>query len=242
MSVNIFKNGILSKIAGAVGDAVPLINNFLTNQEGKGAADANTVYVLNNKIEEVNSSLGDISGFTNTTYDSIGDFIQYCVDNGYLPNINTIALIPTMTSNTTPSGVVSASSTHPNYLAWRAFRNTYDDYGWSPNANSGAPWIKYDFGYKTIIKRLEMRLYSSSSAGAGVDFNFTLSGSNDGSSWTKIYNSINTSSASNGSATGYNFKNDNAYRYYKIDFDKSLYVSGSYQVRLTYCQLFGYKS
>ena len=50
MSVNIFKNGILSKIAGAVGDAVPLINNFLTNQAGKGAADANTVYVLNNKI------------------------------------------------------------------------------------------------------------------------------------------------------------------------------------------------
>lgn len=57
MSVNIFKNGILSKIAGAVGDAVPLINNFLTNQEGKGAADANTVYVLNNKIDELNSSL-----------------------------------------------------------------------------------------------------------------------------------------------------------------------------------------
>ena len=61
MSVNIFKNGILSKIAGAVGDAVPLINNFLTNQEGKGAADANTVYVLNNKIEELNSSLGGLS-------------------------------------------------------------------------------------------------------------------------------------------------------------------------------------
>lgn len=60
MSVNIFKNGILSKIAGAVGDAVPLINNFLTNQEGKGAADANTVYVLNNKIEELNSSLTQI--------------------------------------------------------------------------------------------------------------------------------------------------------------------------------------
>ena len=59
MSVNIFKNGILSKIAGAVGDAVPLINNFLTNQEGKGAADANTVYVLNNKIEELNSSLAN---------------------------------------------------------------------------------------------------------------------------------------------------------------------------------------
>lgn len=59
MSVNIFKNGILSKIAGAVGDAVPLINNFLTNQAGKGAADANTVYVLNNKIDELNNSLAN---------------------------------------------------------------------------------------------------------------------------------------------------------------------------------------
>lgn len=71
MSVNIFKNGILSKIAGAVGDAVPLINNFLTNQEGKGAADANTVYVLNNKIEELNSSLtADNSQKFQFAYDS----------------------------------------------------------------------------------------------------------------------------------------------------------------------------
>lgn len=69
MSVNVFKNGILSKIAGAVGDAVPLINNFLTNQEGKGAADANTVYVLNNKIEEVNNSLGSSDILYNTTID-----------------------------------------------------------------------------------------------------------------------------------------------------------------------------
>ena len=74
MSVNIFKNGILSKIAGAVGDAVPLINNFLTNQEGKGAADANTVYVLNNKIEELNSSLEAKGDFELLCYvTSVGD-------------------------------------------------------------------------------------------------------------------------------------------------------------------------
>lgn len=72
MSVNIFKNGILSKIAGAVGDAVPLINNFLTNQAGKGAADANTVYVLNNKIDELNSSLAK--------------YVGYWIENGYLPD------------------------------------------------------------------------------------------------------------------------------------------------------------
>lgn len=100
MSVNIFKNGILSKIAGAVGDAVPLINNFLTNQEGKGAADANTVYVLNNKIEELNSSLGKYELLfyaTSTGNISVQDLTKYKavlallqVDN----NIYTTLLIP----------------------------------------------------------------------------------------------------------------------------------------------------
>lgn len=85
MSVNIFKNGILSKIAGAVGDAVPLINNFLTNQAGKGAADANTVYVLNNKIEEVNSSLNNLETSyydedTNTLY-IVGGTSNYTYDS-----------------------------------------------------------------------------------------------------------------------------------------------------------------
>lgn len=59
MSVNRFKNGVLQKIAGAVGDAVPLINNFLTNQPGKGAADANTVYQLKNELDLVNDSLAN---------------------------------------------------------------------------------------------------------------------------------------------------------------------------------------
>lgn len=76
MSVNIFKNGILSKIAGAVGDAVPLINNFLTNQEGKGAADANTVYVLNNKIEEVNNSLAKLKTYSTTEIDTGNKWID----------------------------------------------------------------------------------------------------------------------------------------------------------------------
>ena len=76
MSVNIFKNGILSKIAGAVGDAVPLINNFLTNQEGKGAADANTVYVLNNKIEELNSSLENLKPIYSTEEKIVGIWVD----------------------------------------------------------------------------------------------------------------------------------------------------------------------
>lgn len=70
MSVNRFKNGVLQKIAGAVGDAVPLINNFLTNQAGKGAADANTVYQLKNELDSLGGftpimdESGQITGYT----------------------------------------------------------------------------------------------------------------------------------------------------------------------------------
>ena len=79
MSVNRFKNGVLQKIAGAVGDAVPLINNFLTNQPGKGAADANTVYQLKNEIDSVNDSLGEQPSFV---YDENGKITGYTTKIG----------------------------------------------------------------------------------------------------------------------------------------------------------------
>lgn len=52
MSVNIFQGGKLVKVAGQITDAIPLINNFLTNQSGVGAADANTVYMLKNELDK----------------------------------------------------------------------------------------------------------------------------------------------------------------------------------------------
>lgn len=131
MSVNIFKNGILSKIAGAVGDAVPLINNFLTNQEGKGAADANTVYVLNNKIEEVNSSLGGYSFIQNPNVIAlVSDGSIYKDSDGYyvLANSDTgITLLKNTETYTTTTAegdffrVIGADSVRP-FLKGSSYR------------------------------------------------------------------------------------------------------------------------
>ena len=79
MSVNQYVGGVLKRIAGAVGDAVPLINNFLTNKEGVGAADANTVYVLKNEIDTLNDSLGGLKFGT----DGEGNY-GYFGDDGVL--------------------------------------------------------------------------------------------------------------------------------------------------------------
>lgn len=114
MSVNIFKNGILSKIAGAVGDAVPLINNFLTNQEGKGAADANTVYVLNNKIDEVNSSLTTLSDTVDELTNKNNEIIK--VD---FPVGTSVQSYPTGCTNTNliPIGVAIKGANEQGYFA-----------------------------------------------------------------------------------------------------------------------------
>lgn len=68
MSVNRFINGALQRIAGAVGDAVPVINNLLTNVAGS-ALDAMQGKILNDKI----TALSNVSNIkTYTSYEQLG--------------------------------------------------------------------------------------------------------------------------------------------------------------------------
>ena len=63
MSVNIFKNGTLTKIARGLKDVgVTITNNLLATKSGT-ALDAVQGKVLDDKITEVNSSLGGVSQF-----------------------------------------------------------------------------------------------------------------------------------------------------------------------------------
>ena len=63
MSVNIFKNGVLKKIAGAVGDALPLANNLLTTVPGS-ALDATQGTILDEKVSQLNRNLNQLSNRT----------------------------------------------------------------------------------------------------------------------------------------------------------------------------------
>ena len=204
MSVNIFKNGILSKIAGAVGDAVPLINNFLTNQEGKGAADANTVYVLNNKIDELNSSL------------------KYWIENGYLPDPNLVALIPTMTSNTTPYGEASASSEDSSsHAAWKAFNGNYksETNYWETASSTSNGWLQYKFVNPVRVRRLFLYLNCASwGTGQVSDLNFILQASNDGSNFIDLSEELTAVYDTTNKLINYsaNIDNDNYYSYYRV--------------------------
>ena len=88
-------------------------------------------------------------------------------------------LNPIMTSNTTPSGVASASSFVSGGEQYRAFDNSTTS-GWA--AAAGAPqWVQYQFTSAVLI-----RSYSIWPQPSGQPSNFNLQGSNDGVVWVTL--------------------------------------------------------
>lgn len=137
-----------------------------------------------NEITSVNNSIGDISGFTNATYDSIGDYIQYCVDNGFLPDINIIPLVPKMTSDTMPYGEAFGSGLDSggNYHYYYAF-----DKNDSTNVWFNAPtntYVGYKFTTPVCVKRVSMKTVYDRAVRIK---NFKIQASNDNSTWEDIY-------------------------------------------------------
>jgi von Willebrand factor type A domain/F5/8 type C domain len=120
---------------------------------------------------------------------------------------STQPLIPTMTSDTTPAGQSSASSTFGggdgSYLAFDGNQNTF----WG-QAGNGPSWLQYKFAAPTVATIIS--LFGDYSA-------WTLLGSNDGLNFV----SLTTGPTSLGAPNGTNvvtFSNTVAYQYYQVNF------------------------
>jgi len=100
---------------------------------------------------------------------------------GYTANI-----IPTMTSNTAPSGVASSSSQlNPGYAAWKALdHQNADIYGWF-SSSSGPPfWLRYQFASAHVVTRYAVT--SRNEASPRPPKTWELQGSNDGATWDTL--------------------------------------------------------
>lgn len=124
---------------------------------------------------------------------------------------------PRMTSDTTPSGVVTASSNGGvNYLPYYAFSEScgMNQYTWLTTTDDvvGA-WIQYQFPQaETIVKLITINRGESVTRAVKT---FKFQGSNDGTTWTDIEN---CSIASNSSFYREEFllNNSTAYIYYRL--------------------------
>ena len=115
--------------------------------------------------------------------------------------------VPTMTSNTAPSGEVIFSSVYSSsYPAYYAFDGNNSTF-WS-SQSSGNQYVGYKFTHAVKVNTLF--IYPNLSA--GTTYEFELQGSNDGS----VYTPIDTFEVDGLTPTYVSINNDDSYMYYKI--------------------------
>lgn len=142
---------------------------------------------------------------------------------GYMQNV-----IPKMTSNISPSGVVSASSEYSSYYAWRAFDGDTTTHlnAWEPNHTDSPAWLQYDFGKrneKTIkAYRLTGMIHDSVNTIARNPKNWTFEASNDGVNWVLLDTVVNkTSWVQNEFSSLFEFENNTPYQIYRINISEN---------------------
>lgn len=126
--------------------------------------------------------------------------------------------IPTMTSNTTPSGRASADSEYSSggYAAWRAMDNDNSSYlsGWVSNENGSFPhWLEYQFPSGKIITSYSITAWNYTNTISPTAW--SLQGSSNGSSWTTLDTQSGQSLSQNQKKT-YAISNSNSYVYYRL--------------------------
>jgi hypothetical protein len=147
--------------------------------------------------------------------------------------------IPTMTSNTLPSGVVSSNDYRYNmgadYLPFRAFDGNAATEWASANSNSEGVsfphWIQYDF----VTSPSRITGYTLSHANYSNPTSWDLSGSNNGTTFTVIDSRPSGGLSYGGTAT-FSLSEPAVYRIYRLTFYSA---SGEVWVTLATFQLTG---
>lgn len=126
-------------------------------------------------------------------------------------------VVPVMTSNTAPSGTVTAESTYVSCAAWKAFNasknlTVYDN--WMSNGTGVPTWLQYQFTSGKVITGYAVTSRIS-------EFNrspqaWSFQGSNDGSSWTTLDSQTGQTGWTSLQRRPFSFSNTTSYTYYRL--------------------------
>lgn len=124
--------------------------------------------------------------------------------------------VPTMTSDTTPSGIASASSIFNYQYAFKSF-NDIPNTGWHSEADM-PQWVCYEFPNEVKIYKVELK-----TANVGGPKISKIQGSNDGTTWDDMGSFPDCSNAE----TTYkeNYKNEKKYLKYRLYISSSNYFA-----------------
>lgn len=149
-----------------------------------------------------------------------------------------VDLVPEMTSNTTPSGVASASSSRSNSPAWKAFTNVG---AWFAASHTiGEPideWLQYEFAIPQIIAAYRLLEFGISS---DHPKDWTFSGSVNGEDFTVLDTVVGFLFDTGGDfkTAERTFNNSVAYRFYRLHITDVTSQAGSTSVDVKELELF----
>ncbi|KIL71962.1 hypothetical protein [Pseudobacillus badius] len=132
---------------------------------------------------------------------------------------NQESVIPLMTSNTSPSGVASASSASIGFEEYRAFeRNTFDTSMWFTNitpTSSTPQWLAYDFTINKSIRGYSLRARSNEMTNQSPK-DWTFEGW-DGTKWIVLQTIFNQTGWTKNEKRIYILPNPKNYSKYRIN-------------------------
>lgn len=142
--------------------------------------------------------------------------------------------VPNMTSATTPSGEVTASSyyTASNNYPYYAFSD--NAYAWKPQTGESNSWICYEFTEPVCVKKINFVVGKS---GTFTDPVIIFQGSNDGNTWTDITTNITLTSATTQNIASSNATKFKKYRLYTAE--NKLLPTASQYYQFTKIQYYG---
>jgi len=122
--------------------------------------------------------------------------------------------IPTMTSDTTPSGVASADSTYgTGFEAYRAMDDSLSGNTWSAAFTSYPHWLQYQFATSKIVTKYSVTCHASNSIWSPTSWK--IQGSNNGTDWTDL-DTQNVTWGAAGETKMFNISNPSSNIYYRL--------------------------
>lgn len=138
-------------------------------------------------------------------------------DGGSPVVVGSSSAIPIMTSNTTPSGISSASTNRLSNEAWRAFNGAIESGGWHAADGLKSGWLKYNFNSKKIITKYSIANYLNYSISAPKDWTFEGSNTGVDGGWIILDTQVNQTKWTDNVWNEYSFNNSVSYLMYRIN-------------------------
>jgi len=131
------------------------------------------------------------------------------------------SVVPDMTGYSTPSGTVTTSTAYGGTYAWSAFSQAVpvgiSNAGWASDGSSALPqWIQYQFPSAEVINSYKLKPWSNDSVSTRLWKDFTLQGSNDGSSWTTLDTQNDVTGWVAGEFKEFSIASPAAYTHYRV--------------------------